>query len=301
MATTWAASLLRTAVIFCNHPTRTHATARPHNQLSTRFANWRNDDPRCAWCSGKCRFEARVVGDSSRVRVVKENVCASTTHRSIVADERFYQAAPLRVCGPTSLIDRPEQFREVKELGALVGHTDIGPRVANVSHVMVRRVVCWRPVCKDRHHPNLKTFEIGLFPHGNLQKVPRSVMFAASVKGAQRAAASRIRSEYPSRTVCHLWFGEPLPIGERTRFSVLQDDGKSASLIPYFHIIVNRCANTRRLDVGLCHHSSTWRFISAFFDCDLPLQCSPADPASLLMEENMSEADNNAIAEAFFA
>jgi hypothetical protein len=45
---------------------------------------------------------------------------------------------------------------------------------------MVRSIVCWRPVCEDRHHPNLKTLEIGLFPHGILQKVPRSATFAAS-------------------------------------------------------------------------------------------------------------------------
>jgi hypothetical protein len=31
------------------------------------------------------------------------------------------------------------------------------------------------------------------------------------------------------------------------------------------------------------------------------LQGSLADPAPLLVEENMTEADNNAIAEAFFA
>ena len=108
--------------------------------------------------------------------------------RSIVADERFYQTTPVRVCGLTSLIYCCEQLREFKKLGALVGHTEISPRVANVSHVMVRSVVCWRPVCQDRHNPNLKTFEIGLFPHGNLQKVPRSVMLAASGKGLQCAA-----------------------------------------------------------------------------------------------------------------
>jgi hypothetical protein len=115
-------------------------------------------------------------------------------YRSIVADERFYQTTPLCVCGLTSLLCSREQLREFKELGALVSHTDISPWVANISDVMVRRVVCWRPVGKDRHHPDLKTFEIGLFPHGILLKAPRGATFAASAHGARCAAVSGIRS-----------------------------------------------------------------------------------------------------------
>jgi hypothetical protein len=48
---------------------------------------------------------------------------------------------------------------------------------------VVRSIGCWRPVCKDRHHPNLETLEIDLFPHGILQKIPRSATFAAPPLG----------------------------------------------------------------------------------------------------------------------
>jgi hypothetical protein len=80
---------------------------------------------------------------------------------------------------------------------------------------MVRSIVCWRPVREDGHHPNLKTLEIGLFPHDILQKVSRSAPFAASAVGSRCAAVSSICSGYHTHTVNHSSLHGSLPVENR--------------------------------------------------------------------------------------